>query len=96
MVAHGRGIAIQLNFLLDAGGVQVGADGTFSVVPDRFRAGVERLTSEIMTLQAAGDRARAAELVARLGVVRPDVQRVLDRVRDVPVDIAPRFTSVLG
>jgi hypothetical protein len=94
--AHGRGVAIQLNVLLDAGAVRVAADGTFAVVPDRFRAAVEALTRDIMTLQAAGDRAGAGRLIETLGVVRPEVQRVLDRLRHVPVDIAPRFTSVEG
>jgi hypothetical protein len=92
--AHGRGVAMQLNYLLDAGGVRVNDDGTFAVVADLFKAGSEALTREIMTLQARGDRRRAAALVASLGVVRPEVQRVLDRLRDVPVDIAPRFAPV--
>ena len=94
--AHGRGIAIQLNFLLDAGAVRVEPDGTFAVVRDRFRPAVTALTCDIMTLQAAGDRAGASRLIATLGVVRPEVQRVLDRLRHVPVDIAPRFTSAEG
>ena len=92
--AHGRGVAIQLNYLLDAGGVRVRDDGTFTVVADRFRAACEALTGEIMALQAAGDRTRAASLIASLGVVRPEVRRILDRLRDVPVDIAPRFAPV--
>ena len=32
-------------------------------------------------------------MIETLGVVRPEVQRVLDRLAAVPVDIAPRFTS---
>jgi hypothetical protein len=92
--AHGRGVAMQLNYLLDAGGVRVRDDGTFTVVADRFRVACEAFTGEIMTLQAAGDHSRAAALIASLGVVRPEVQRVLDRLRDVPVDIAPRFAPV--
>jgi hypothetical protein len=28
-----------------------------------------------------------------LGVIRPQTQAVLDKLKDVPVDIAPRFTS---
>jgi hypothetical protein len=28
-----------------------------------------------------------------LGVIRPEVQRVLDRAADIPIDIAPRFTT---
>jgi hypothetical protein len=91
--AHGRGIAIQLNYLLDKGAVTVAADGTFAVVPSKVRGAVEGLTREIMTLQAAGDYARAKDMIDTLGVVRPEVQRVLDRLTAVPVDIAPRFTS---
>ena len=91
--AHGRGIAIQLNYLLDKGAVTVAADGTFAVAPSKVRGAVEGLTREIMTLQASGDYARAKAMIDTLGVVRPEVQRVLDRMTDVPVDIAPRFTS---
>ncbi len=91
--AHGRGMAIQLNFLLDRGAVAVAADGTFAVVPARIRGAVEALTRDIMTLQAGGDYQRARQMIDTLGVIRPEVQRVLDRLAGVPVDIAPRFTS---
>ena len=91
--AHGRGIAIQLNYLLDHGAVTVAADGTFAVERTRVKPAVESLTREIMTLQAAGDYAGAKQMIDTLGVVRPEVQRVLDRLGAVPVDIAPRFTS---
>jgi len=91
--AHGRGIAIQLNYLLDAGAVSVAPDGTFAVVSGKVRGAVEALTREIMTLQAAGDYAATKRMIETLGVVRPEVQRVLDRLASVPVDIAPTFTS---
>jgi hypothetical protein len=45
-----------------------------------------------MTLQAEGSYVKAKAMVERLGVVRPEVQKVLDRLRAVPVDIEPRFT----
>jgi hypothetical protein len=51
------------------------------------------LTGEIMTLQAEGSYARAQALLARRARVRPKVQRMLDRLKRVPVDIAPRFTT---
>ena len=63
------------------------------MVPAKVRGAVEALTREIMTLQAAGDYAAAKQMIETLGVVRPEVQRVLDRLAAVPVDIAPRFTS---
>jgi hypothetical protein len=90
--AHGRGIAVQLNYLLDHGAVRVAADGTFGVDAAKFRVAAESLTREIMMLQARGDYAAAKALVAT-GTVRPEVQRVLARLGSVPVDIAPRFVT---
>jgi hypothetical protein len=91
--AHGRGVAIQMNYFLDHGGVTVAADGTFAVNPARIRQNVVDLTRDIMTLQARGDYAAAKEMLAALGVVRPPVQVVLDRLTAVPVDIEPRYTT---
>ncbi len=91
--AHGRGIAIQLNYLLDQRGFTVKPDGTFAVNPDRVKEGVAGLTRDIMTIQAEGDYAKAKALGERLGVVRPPVQRVLDKLMDVPVDIEPQFMT---
>ena len=91
--AHGKGIALQLTTLLDAGAFKANPDGTFVVVPARIREAVTALTREIMTLQANGDYAAAREMLARRAVVRPDVQRVLDRLHSVPVDIEPQFVT---
>jgi hypothetical protein len=91
--AHGKGMAVQLNYLLDAGAVTVNPDGTFAVVDDRIRAGVEGLTRDLMTIQATGDYAAAQHLLDTLGVLRPEVQLVLDRLGEVPVDIEPNFVA---
>jgi hypothetical protein len=91
--AHGRGIAIQLNSFLDAGAVTVNADGTFAVNEARIADAVAALTREIMTLQAEGSYEKAKAMIDRLGVVRPEVKAVLDRLTDVPVDIEPQFAT---
>jgi Peptidase family M49 len=91
--AHGKGIAIQLNSLLDAGAFVVRPDGTFAVNASAVKEGVAALTRDIMTIQAEGDYGRAKALGDRLGVVRPPVQKALDRLTSVPVDIEPRFTT---
>jgi hypothetical protein len=90
--AHGRGNALQLNFLLDYGAVVLEKDGTFSVNEVKIRDGVNALTCELMTIEAEGIYAKAKDLVTRLGVVRPEVQKALDRLKDIPVDIEPKFT----
>ena len=91
--AHGRGIAVQLNYLLDAGAFKVLPGGTFAVDEAKVADAVTALTREIMTLEAEGNYAKAKDLLDRLGVVRPPVQKVLDRLTSVPVDIEPNFTS---
>lgn len=91
--AHARGMALQLSWLLDAGGFIVRPDGTFGVDFARVKRGVTALTREIMTVQAQGDYARAKALLERGVVIRPEVQRVLDRLGDVPVDIEPRYVT---
>jgi hypothetical protein len=91
--AHGRGVAIQINKFLDAGAVAFNPDGTCAVRHEAMKQAVTDLTREIMTLEAHGDHAAATELLQRFGVVRPEVQRALDRLADVPVDIAPRFVA---
>jgi hypothetical protein len=91
--AHGKGIAIQLNYLIDQGAVVARPDGTFAVNLAKVKEGVAGLTREIMTIQAEGDYAKSKALGERLGVVRPEVQRALDRLTGVPVDIEPRFTA---
>jgi hypothetical protein len=91
--AHGKGVALQLNWLLDRGAVTVGADGRFSIDGAKARVALEELAREILTLQARGDRAGAQALLARMGVNRPPVERVLGRLSAIPVDIAPRFVT---
>jgi hypothetical protein len=91
--AHGRGIAVQLNYLLDAGAFTVVPGGTFAVDDAKIADAVTSLTRDIMTLQAEGQYAKAKDLLDRLGVVRPSVQKILDRLATVPVDIEPTYTS---
>jgi hypothetical protein len=91
--AHGRGIAIQLNYLLDAGAFKVRPDGTFGVDNAKIADAVTALTKEIMTLQAEGNYAKAKDMIERLGIVRPEVKTILDRLTGIPVDIEPKFTT---
>jgi Peptidase family M49 len=91
--AHGRGVAVQLNYLFDAGAFKGLPGGTFAVDETKIADAVTALTRDIMTFQAEGDYGKAKDLLDRLGVIRPPVQKVLDRLTSVPVDIEPNFTS---
>lgn len=92
--AHAKGMALQLNWLLDRGGFVVRADGTFAVDFGKVKPAVESLVREIMTIQAHGDYAAAKALLEKMVVIRPEVKRVLDGLKDgVPVDIEPRYPA---
>jgi len=92
--AHGKGMALQFNTLLDRGAFVLNTDGTFSVDDSKIKGAVSDLTRDLMTIQAEGNYAAARELLDKMAVVRPEVQKVLDKLKDVPVDIEPRFTVV--
>ena len=46
-----------------------------------------------MALQAEGSYEKAKDLGTRLGAVRPEVQRALDKMVNIPVDIEPKFIT---
>jgi hypothetical protein len=91
--AHGRGQALQLNALLDAGAFRVGPDGRFSVDSARVTAAVRDLAARILTIEAQGDKQAADQLLQSMAVVRPEVRRVLDKLSAVPIDIEPQFVT---
>jgi hypothetical protein len=91
--AHARGMAMQVNYLLDAGAYRANADGTFSVDLRRAKKGVAGLSHDLLTLEATGDFEAGKRMLERLVVMRPEVKAVLDRLGGVAVDIRPRFVT---
>jgi hypothetical protein len=91
--AHATGMALQVNTLLEAGAFTVARDGTFAVDVAKIKPAVRGLTAEIMSVQATGDRAKAAEMVGARAKLRPEVAAVLAKLAKVPVDIEPRFPT---
>jgi hypothetical protein len=90
--AHGKGIAMQFNYLTDEGAIRFDErTGTFSVVPTRIKDAVRKLTHDLLTLEAEGSYDGAARMLAKYGVVRPPMQRALERLKGVPVDIEPSY-----
>ena len=59
----------------------------------RIKQNVIDLTRDIMTMQANGDYNAAKDMLTKLVVIRPQVQAILDKLKDVPVDIEPRFVT---
>jgi len=93
--AHGKGCALQFNYLADQGGFVYNTTArTYAVDFSKIRAAVEKLTSEIMTIQAEGSYEKAKQLLTSYGIIRPEMQSVLDKLSAIPVDIAPEFPRI--
>lgn len=90
--AHGRGVAMQFNYLTDEGAIKFDEKrGTFSVDHAKIKSGVTKLTTELLTLEAEGSYDKAKALLDKYAVIRPPMQHALDRLKNVPVDIEPIF-----
>jgi hypothetical protein len=91
--SHARGMAIQVNYLLDKGGFVSHGDGSFSVDYSKIKGAVADLDREFLSIEATGDYPRAQALMKRYVVIRPDVQKALDKMKSVPNDIRPAFVT---
>jgi hypothetical protein len=87
--AHGKGMAMQFNYLTDKGAFVAHGDRTFSVDDAKIKGAVRDLTHDILTIEAQGDYAAAKRMLDTLGVIRPPMQRAIDNLKSVPVDIDP-------
>jgi hypothetical protein len=90
--AHGRGVAMQFNYLSDEGAIKFNdRNGTFSVDEAKIRDAVRKLTHELMTIEAEGSYEKAKALLDKYAVIRPQMKSAFDKLSNVPVDIEPIF-----
>jgi peptidase M49-like protein len=87
--AHGRGVAMQFNYLTDKGGFVAHPDGSFSVDYGKIKNAVRDLDHDLLTIEAHGDYAGAKRMLDTLAVVRPPMQKAIDAMKDIPTDIDP-------
>jgi len=87
--AHGKGMALQFNYLLDKGAILLHSDGTYAIDFAKIKDGVRDLTHDLLILEAEGNYAAAKRMLDSLGVIRPPMQQALDALKDLPTDIDP-------
>ncbi|KAL8137075.1 hypothetical protein V2J09_003076 [Rumex salicifolius] len=91
--AHGKGQALQFNWMMEKGAFLLHSDGKFSVDFDKVPIAVESLSREILTVQATGSKNAARSLLDKYCKITDELQVALDKLEavQVPVDIAPTF-----
>jgi len=90
--AHARGMAVQINFLLDHGALHTSAGGKFEIDYAHIKDAFRDLDHALLTVEARGDAAGADQLL-KSGAIRPEVQAALDRLADLPTDIEPQLIT---
>ena len=91
--AHGRGTAIQWNWLRERGAVTPVAGGKYMVDFAKSRDAVRDLATELLTIEATGDYARAKTLLDKYGKETPEMAAINATLKDIPVDITPVFAA---
>jgi hypothetical protein len=91
--SHAKGMAVQFNYFLDKGAFIANSDGTFSVDLSKIKDAVAGLDHDLLTLEATGDYAGTKKLMSEMMVLRPEVQKALERLKGVPTDIEPVFVT---
>jgi hypothetical protein len=91
--AHGKGTAMQFNFLLDKGAFVRHENGTYAVDMGKIAAAVMELDRDLLTVEAEGDYSGAKKMLDELGVIRPAMRKTLNGLLDVPTDIEPIFVA---
>lgn len=94
--AHGLGVVIQTNYLIEKGGILIDKDGRFApelTKPKAFSGALKALATELLLIQAEGSYEKAQDLVKRYGTVRPEMTRLLASLRELPVDVDPVFAA---
>jgi len=91
--AHGKGMAMQVNYVTEKGGFVARPDGTFEVNFEKVRQAVRDLDHELLTMEATGDYNRAKHMLDQWGVIGPSLQKALKNLEAIPVDIQPVFVT---
>ncbi|KAI4355864.1 hypothetical protein L6164_004595 [Bauhinia variegata] len=91
--AHGKGQALQFNWLYEKGAFTLHSDDTFSVDFSKIEGAVESMSREILTIQAKGEKKAAGLLLQKYAVITEPLKVALKKLEhvQVPVDIVPSF-----
>jgi hypothetical protein len=82
-------MAMQFNYLSDKGAFVAKPDGTFSIDYGKVKGAVRDLVHDLLTVEATGDYARVKKMLDELGVIRPALGKVLEKMKDLPTDVEP-------
>jgi len=90
--AHGKGMAVQFNYLIDKGAF-VYRNGVWELDATKIKGAVRDLAHDLLMIEATGDYAGAQRMFDKLAVLRPDAAATIARMSNLPVDIRVSFVT---
>lgn len=90
--AHGRGTLVQFNFLREKGAIlHDPATDTFKLDMAKVEDSIRDLAAQFLIVEGDGSYEKAAQFLDRYGKLDDFTAKALEKLRDIPVDIAPSF-----
>ena len=91
--AHGGGVMIQFNWMMEKGGFAQDAEGRFTLNKEKLIQGIQSLAREVLMIEAEGSYEKAAALIEKYKVMTPVMEKTLVKLAHVPIDIRPIYEA---
>ncbi len=89
--AHGGGVAIQFNYLMEKGAFFVNDQGKLDLDEKKMLPALTELAQQLLMLQAKGDYEGTKKLVMQYRVMSPVMKKYVEQLKEVAVDIRPSY-----
>ena len=92
--SHGGGVAIQFNYCFEKGAFKTDQNGKLDFDEEKIFPVLSELANKLLLLQAKGDYEGAKELIKKYKVMSPLMQKYVDMLKDIPIDIRPTYPTI--
>lgn len=92
--AHGRANAVQWSWLREKGAIVKTSNGMYQPDPEQMYEGIKTLANELLLIEATGDYARAKDLLDKYGHSTEEIETIIQKLTDIPIDITPVFIGI--
>jgi hypothetical protein len=90
--SHGAGEIMQFNYYVEQGAIRRDpASGLYVIDFEKMPAAIASLAKELLEQEATGDRARTDAWFKKCGWMPAELNALLAKTSDIPVDIDPEF-----
>jgi len=89
--AHGGGVAIQFNYLLEKGAFYTDENNKLDVDVNKIESVIEDLANKVLIIEAEGDYKAAKELIVKYSVMTPLMENYIEDLKELPIDIRPKY-----